>query len=262
MGKISKAFVEGCLSLSDNDRSKLTEEERTMIGDNSSKLRSFLNNICSKDNSYYLELGLYGGSSFIPALFGNLKTKAVGVDNWTFDRREPRKIPPKGFIWDNVKSRFEDNYKRYQQSGTAVIVPENIKIIEEDYTTMNWALQPKFDIINFDILPVTYEAIDALFDKVLRYATATEFVVIINRYSDEMVEAWTDTVLKQYAQLFEVDFKFRRISSSTSDTYNYYSGIGVFGLKKLSIQKTTTPLKEKTTATPAKFTKKGLAPNA
>ena len=111
MGKISKAFVEGCLSLSDNDRSKLTEEERTMIGDNSSKLRSFLNNICSKDNSYYLELGLYGGSSFIPALFGNLKTKAVGVDNWTFDRREPRKIPPKGFIWDNVKSRFEDNYK-------------------------------------------------------------------------------------------------------------------------------------------------------
>ena len=54
MGKISKAFVEGCLSLSDNDRSKLTEEERTMIGDNSSKLRSFLNNICSKDNSYYL----------------------------------------------------------------------------------------------------------------------------------------------------------------------------------------------------------------
>ena len=59
MGKISKAFVEGCLSLSDNDRSKLTEEERTMIGDNSSKLRSFLNNICSKDNSYYLELGLY-----------------------------------------------------------------------------------------------------------------------------------------------------------------------------------------------------------
>jgi hypothetical protein len=141
-------------------------------------------------------------------------------------------------------------------------VPENIKIIEEDYTTMNWALQPKFDIINFDILPVTYEAIDALFDKVLRYATATEFVVIINRYSDEMVEAWTDTVLKQYAQLFEVDFKFRRISSSTSDTYNYYSGIGIFGLKKLSIQKPATPVKEKTTATPAKFIKKGLAPNA
>ena len=55
MAKLSKEFVEGCLKLADDDRSKLTEMERTMPGGCSSKLRSFLNNVVSKENTKYLE---------------------------------------------------------------------------------------------------------------------------------------------------------------------------------------------------------------
>ena len=37
------------LKINDDDRSKLTEMERTIQGDCSSKLRSFLNNVVSKE---------------------------------------------------------------------------------------------------------------------------------------------------------------------------------------------------------------------
>ena len=256
MAKLSKEFVEGCLKLADDYRSKLTEMERTMPGDCSSKLRSFLNNVVSKENTKYLEIGLFRGSSFIPALYGNLKTKAVGVDHWMYDRTEPRKVPPKGFIWDNVKSGFEDNLNRYSRGDMTLVDKNNITLIEEDFNTVKWATQPKFDVINFDIQPMKEEDIDALFDKVLRHATANEFILILNRYSLEEVEVWTKNIIEKYKLSLNVDWELRRISSSTSDTYNYFSGIGVFGMSKKSIQ---TP---KATATPATLTKKGPSQSA
>ena len=90
----------------------------------------------------------------------------------------------------------------------------------------------------------------------LRHATANEFILILNRYSLEEVEVWTKNIIEKYKLSLNVDWELRRISSSTSDTYNYFSGIGVFGMSKKSIQ---TP---KATATPATLTKKGPSQSA
>jgi hypothetical protein len=234
MSKLNEEFVKACLDLADNEKSKLTEIEREMMGECSSKLRCLLNNLCSKDNTNYLEIGLYRGSSFIPALFVNMKTKAVGVDNWMYDRKEVSKVPPKGYIWENVKSGFEDIVEKYSRvENPPVIDKKNIKIIEKDFAEINYAPLAKFDVINFDVLPMTFDALDALFEKVLPKATPQQFVLLVNQYSNEQVAKFTDNVLFRYKDVFKVDYKFQKVSASNSDSFNYFSGVGVFGISKV-----------------------------
>jgi len=233
MVKISKEYVEGCLKLADSENSKLTMTERELTGDNSPKLKSFLNNLCAKDGTNYLELGVYRGASLISAMYGNLKTKAVGVDNFSYDTKEVKKVPPKGYIWSNVQSALHDRIKVYTNThGAKVFAHENVKIIEEDFTKIEWQKQPRFDVINFDVLPITYDNLDALFDLVIKKATGPECVVVINGYSDIQKSQWVDNALKTYSKDFEIVFKEQRVSSSQRDHFGYYSGICVVGLKR------------------------------
>ena len=96
----------------DSEKSKLTDSERELHGQSSIKLKSFLNNICGKDGTRYLELGVYKASTLIAALYGNPKTEAVGIENFTFDFREPQKYMEEG--WPNMKSHLYDVLQKYQ----------------------------------------------------------------------------------------------------------------------------------------------------
>ncbi len=257
MVKISEEYVDGVLELSDNENSKLTIVEKELTGDNSPKLKSFLNNICAKPGTKYLELGVYRGASLMCALYGNLSTSAVGVENFSYDVKEVKKIPPKGYIWTNVQSAMRDRIKTYSNSyGNKVINDAGLKIIEEDFNKVEWHKQPKFDVINFDLLPITYENLDALFDVVIRKATGPECLVIINGYSDIQKSQWVDNTLQRYANEFEVTFKRQRVSSSQRDYFGYYSGVAILGIKKKAgadskpAMARSIPAKSTTTITP------------
>ena len=224
MVKISEEYVDGVLELSDNENSKLTIVEKELTGDNYPKLKSFLNNICAKPGTKYLELGVYRGASLMCALYGNLSTSAVGVENFSYDVKEVKKIPPKGYIWTNVQSAMRDRIKTYSNSyGNKVINDAGLKIIEEDFNKVEWHKQPKFDVINFDLLPITYENLDALFDVVIRKATGPECLVIINGYSDIQKSQWVDNNLQRYANEFEVTFKRQRVNIHRHKCKNNWS---------------------------------------
>ena len=51
----------------------------------SSKIRHFLNNICSYPDTCYFEIGSWQGSTLVAALYRNENsiTDAVGIDNWS-----------------------------------------------------------------------------------------------------------------------------------------------------------------------------------
>ena len=74
--------------------------------------KSLLNNLCAKDGTRYLELGVYKASTLISAAYGNPKTKVVGIENFTFDYREPKKYMKEG--WPNMKSHMYDVLQKYQ----------------------------------------------------------------------------------------------------------------------------------------------------
>ena len=104
--KLTEAFISAALELADNGLSKISERERELFGLSSTRLRSLLNNLCSKENTNYLELGVYKGATIISALYGNPTLKAVGVDNYKYDEREPKKWADEGTIWENIKSKL------------------------------------------------------------------------------------------------------------------------------------------------------------
>src|SRR6476620_5399994 len=62
--------------------SKLDDYILTMEGMSGIKTRHFYNNVVDFPDSRYLEVGVYKGSSFCSAIFGN-NIKATAIDNWS-----------------------------------------------------------------------------------------------------------------------------------------------------------------------------------
>jgi hypothetical protein len=82
--EILVAHVKESISKAYNGSSKLTPEILNIDGMSSSKVRHLLNNLCSLPNTNYLEIGVWKGSTWISALYGNTESisSAVAIDNW------------------------------------------------------------------------------------------------------------------------------------------------------------------------------------
>lgn len=230
MVKITKEFVEAALSLSDNGQSKLSERERELFGLSSTRLRSFINNICSKENTSYLEIGVYRGATLLSAMYGNPTCTAVGIENFLYDEREPKKQAPENHIWDNMKSQLESNIERYKDPNMSVNT-DNITIIQSNFEDVDWSTQPKFDVCFFDITPVSATKYDTFFDKVLGNINS-DGMLIFSHYSNQLHSKEIDAAIVKHSDKFEVTWKEQRISGGLSDATQYYSGILLVGIKK------------------------------
>lgn len=65
-----------------SNKSKLSDDVLRMEGMSGNKTRHLYNNICNLDDSTYLEVGTWKGSSFISAMYKNNNTFGYCVDNW------------------------------------------------------------------------------------------------------------------------------------------------------------------------------------
>lgn len=230
MNKYTEAFIDAALELSDSGISKISEREREIFGLSSVRLRNLLNNLCSKADTNYLELGVYKGATLLSALFGNPGAKAIGVENYRYDEREPKKWAPNDTIWENIKSQLHDNISRYTDPNMSVNI-KNITLIEDSFEKVDWTTQPKSDICFFDINPVTSQQYDTFFTEVLK-GLKTESLIIFSNYSNEKNANELEAVLQKHSDKLTVNWKRKRISSGLSDSTQYYSGILILGIKK------------------------------
>jgi hypothetical protein len=228
--KITEAFVSAVLELSDNGLSKISERERELFGLSSDRLRSLINNLCSKENTNYLELGVYKGSTIISALYGNPTLKAVGVDNYKYDEREPKKWAAENTVWENVRSQLHSNISKYKDPDMKVNI-DNLTIIESNFQDIEWDKQGKFDICFFDISPAKEEDYEAFFTKVIP-AMKTESVIMFSNYSNDKNANDLQKALEKHKSLFDVQWRKQRISSGLSDATQYFSGILIVGIKR------------------------------
>lgn len=245
MVKLTQEFVEAALELADKGQSKINERERELFGLSSPRVKALLNNLCCLKGTNYLELGVYRGSTLISALFGNPECKAVGVDNFRYDEREPKRWAPENDIWHNVKSQLEANLDRYDNPNLSVN-NANINIIQDDFQQIDWSTQPKFNLVFFDITPTNEDVYDAFFTKVVP-SLSQDSVVVFSNYSNQKHAKELDSVLLKYSDKVEVQWSKHRISGGLSDFTQYYSGILIVGLKKV-VAKTPTKVVSKTNA--------------
>lgn len=233
MPRLTEKFVDACLKLADSEKGKLSDAERQLFGPSSIKMKCLLNNLCSKDNTRYLELGIYRGSTYICALYGNPTLEAVGVDDFSFDYREPKGFADKDG-WPNVKSGLYDMLQKYEIIDD--VNSKNSKIIESPFEDISWSSQAKFDVIFVDLEPITEEMYDNFFKKVFN-AFSRQCVVIFSGYSSEEYSILLERKVEEYSDRLVTEFKKQRISSGNADSFAYYSGIAIYGFRKKAFAK-------------------------
>jgi hypothetical protein len=229
MKEITKEFVEASLHMADNGQSKASERELELHSTSSRRLKSLLNNLCSKPNTRYLELGVYKGGSLLSAAIGNKGFEAVAVDNYSYDDREPKKYAPKGGIWDNMKSQLESNIARYADPDSGVN-PASIKLLQKDWKTVNWNAEKRFDICFFDINPVNKEDYVTFFDTVFLSLT-DQATIVFSNYSNQQHANDLESVIESLDS-FTILSKEQRISGGLSDSTQYGSGVLVLTIQK------------------------------
>lgn len=71
------------IDYANSDETKLNNKALNMTGMSSKKVRNFLNKIVSYPKVSYLEIGVWQGSTFYSALYGNQPEYALAIDNFS-----------------------------------------------------------------------------------------------------------------------------------------------------------------------------------
>jgi hypothetical protein len=79
------SHVKDSVSKAYKESSKLTNKALLITGMSSPKVRHLLNNLCSLPGTNYLEIGVWQGSTWVSALFGNNASisSATAIDDWS-----------------------------------------------------------------------------------------------------------------------------------------------------------------------------------
>lgn len=248
MSKLTQAWVSASLDQSDNERSKITEREKELYGASSIRQRCLINNLCAAGKINYLEIGVSRGASIISAVMGN-DCKAVGIDHFRYDDRDPNKWAPEGHIHYNMESQLQANIEKYDLHPETKI-PGAITIEKGSFEEVNYNKYPKFNICHFDVSPVNQKIYDDFFEKVLPAMTQESVVIFTSQSNAQHAEELNKSLIR-HADKAIIQFSELRVSGGLSDASKYYSGLRILGFKKKAGAKVTPA---KVTVTPKKST--------
>lgn len=232
MSKLNHAWVSASLEQADNERSKITEREKELYGASSIRQRCLINNLCAAGKINYLEVGVSRGATIIPAVMGN-DCKAVGIEHFRYDDRDPDKWAPEGHIHYNMESQLTANIQRYDLHPETKI-PGSITIEKGAFEEVDYSKFPKFDLCHFDVSPVNQKVYDDFFESVLP-ALTQECVVVFSAQSNGQHAEELNKSLIRHADKFEIQYSELRVSGGLSDASRYYSGVRIIGFKKKAV---------------------------
>lgn len=193
-----------------DNKSKLSQDIFAIDGMSSPKVRRFLNNLCSLPSASYLEIGVWQGSTFIAALYGNTQTlsSAIAIDNWS--------------EFDNQRGNFMRN--------TSLYLPQNsFKLYEHDSFTLDIhaIFSRPIDIYFYDGNHSTESQRKAFtyFNDIL----ADTFIAVIDDWNCERVQEGTRQAFKElgYTILYE-----KILPGTGADRENWWNGLYVGVIQK------------------------------
>jgi hypothetical protein len=120
--------VKMAMSNAENNISKCNSEILSMNGMSGSKTRHFYNNLPTLEDSRYLEIGTWAGSTVCAAMRGN-SAKVVCIDNWS--------------QFGGPKQEFLNNFNKFKGNNDA-------SFIENDCFKIDVSTLPKFNMYLYD----------------------------------------------------------------------------------------------------------------
>lgn len=208
MLKISSAkqHIDGATDNAVAGKSKLIPPILSFWGMSSPRNRHLLNNLLDFPDVNYLEIGVYTGSTFVSALYGNEANAAYAIDNWS--------------QFSGHASSFEDNCKQYGIKHT---------LIEGDCFQIDRSrIKEKINVYFYDgehTDAATFSAINYYYDLL-----DDEFIFIVDDF-----DWWTvEKGVRDSVSAHNLNTVYERVlkSNGTNDNETWWNGIYVSILRK------------------------------
>ena len=205
-------FVRQCITNAEQYQSRLMPECLDIVGESNPKVRHFLNNICSAQNTRYLEIGLWKGSTFCSALNNNPHVAATGIDDFSTLCGQP---------WDReqVQSILADNLTRF------VALDCKFNIIESDCFASDIGKQliPPYNIYFYDGRHEEEDQYNALIHY-QQYLTPIS-IWLVDDFNWKEVQQGTARALKACPRICVIESWYQHGTRKVDDWWN---GFGIF----------------------------------
>jgi hypothetical protein len=210
-----KQHIDTSFMNAENGISKITEEILNMKGMSGKKTRHFYNNLLNREDSRYLEIGTWKGSTVCSAMCGN-KAKVVCIDNWS--------------EFGGPKSEFLVNFNKYKGENEA-------SFLEQDCYKVDISKFSKFNIYMYD----GNHTKDSHYNALIHYYECLDntFIFIVDDWN------WKDVRTGTYDSLKKLNLNVlykREIRTTNDDTHpswgsplqiQWHNGIYVAILQKM-----------------------------
>lgn len=210
-----------------NNRAKIASDWRVMdqYSLSSKKFKILLNNLCTLENSAFLEVGSFRGATICAAAYGNKLLAAYAVDNFSYDplslytdeQGQISNTNPQG--WPNIKIGFADIVNKLDLNKT-------VKLHAGDWnkTPDGW-IKHKISIFHIDIRDDVGEILK-FYDKYLD----DSFILVVANYNEtdiiEQIGQWVEN------SKYLVAKKITKFSSSNADSDGWWNGLGIYVINK------------------------------
>ena len=198
--------IEDSLKKTDNYESKITDEILKMDGMSGKKTRHFYNNICSMNDTRYLEIGTWKGSSICSAMCNN-KMTCTAIDNWS--------------EFGGPKDEFIINFNKYKGENNATF-------IEKDCWNIDVNLLGKFNIYMYDGNHTETSHFQAL--NYYLSCLDNEFIYLVDDWNNETIRNGTLNSIKH--KNLEILYQKEIYTESNSNLNDWHNGISIFVLKQ------------------------------
>jgi hypothetical protein len=195
----------------ENSSSKISKRVLSINGMTGAKTRHFYNNLCSMDDTRYLEIGTWRGSSICSAIYRN-KLSAICIDDFS-----------EGFdIWDSRHPRDElnSNIERFKRNN-------DIRFIESSCWDVDVDSLPKFNIYMYDgdhEEEAQFKALDHFLN-----CLDDEFIFVVDDWNWEEVQKGTRRAIRELG--IETIFEKEVTWDGDIERDGWWNGVGTFVLK-------------------------------
>ena len=203
------------------NKSKFRPEVYSARGLSSPRVRHLLNNLCSYDDSVYLELGTYMGSTFFAAIMDN-NIPCFGVDNFSEPNCQPM---TKNIYWTecgNPLEEFKVNFDKYENGETTFIGTSIKDLKEEDFEGK------KPNVIFYDANHDYVEQLNNL-NHVLPFLADKFILVIDDANFDGVVESAIQFVSENKLDVY---FERKLLSGVIENPHHWWNGVYIMVLEK------------------------------
>ncbi len=201
---------------------QILSEQTTINGFSGKKFRLFMNNVTSKKDINYLEVGVFCGSTIVSSLHGNMNKIGIAyaVDNWS---EFTEYVDPKEIFYSNI-NRWLPDYDK------------TLKIIEGDCFSIDKSeIDKKINLYFYDG-PHTEEDhrnaflyYNDVFDDV--------FIAIVDDWAKERVRAGTKSAFEKLNYKVVSDWTiepdtFDDVNAANKSDPDWWNGVYIAVIKK------------------------------